>query len=181
MNDAEVLRLRNLRNIALRARALANSLESDSSADHSVLARSAVICWTIARIASGRLRAHPYLSYQKGPSQLRGLADRLIASVVALNARRQNRRFSVYAAQLQAVAREVDDVRALTWSAELSDGLGRMQIHMRRLANELDLEGSGESEATGAVFLPAVKAVGCAEANSLDDITVENNWPYLAI
>jgi hypothetical protein len=179
MIDAEVLRLRNLRNIALRARALANSLDSDSAADHSVLARSAVTCWTIARIATGRLHAHPYLNYHKGPSQLRDLADRVIASVVALNARRQNRRLSVYAAQLQAVAREVDDVRALTWSADLSDALGRMQFQMRRLANELDLKGAGE---TGATFLPRVKAVACADDdNSLDDITVESNWPYLAI
>jgi hypothetical protein len=179
MIDAEVLRLRNLRNLALRARALANSLDSDSSADHSVLARSAVICWTIARIATGRLRAHPYLNYQKGPGPLRDLADRLIASVVALNARRQNRRFSVNAAQLQAVAREVDDVRALTWSPDLSDALGRMQIQMRRLANELDLGALGE---TGATFLPRVKAVARAEADSsLDDITVESNWPFLAI
>ncbi len=46
---------------------------------------------------------------------------------------------SICAQQLQAVAREVDDVRALTWSPELSDALGRMQIQMRRLANELDL------------------------------------------
>jgi hypothetical protein len=182
MIDAEVLRLRNLRNIALRARALANSLDSDSAADHSVLARSAVICWTIARIATGRLRAHPYLNYQKGPSQLRDLADRLITSFVALNARRQNRRLSVYAAQLQAVAREVDDVRALTWSPDLSDALGRMQIQMRRVANELDLKGACEAAATGATFRPRVQAVACAEAaNSLDEITVENNWPYLAI
>jgi len=77
MIDAEVLRLRDLRNMALRARALANSLDSGSLADDSVLARSAVTCWTIARIATGRLRAHPYLSYQKEPGQLRGLADRL--------------------------------------------------------------------------------------------------------
>jgi hypothetical protein len=179
MIEAEVLRLRNLRNMALRARALANSLDSDSASDHSVLARSAVICWTIARIATGRLRAHPYLNYQKGPSQLRELADRLIASFVALNARRQNRRLSVYAAQLQAVAREVNDVRALTWSPDLSDGLGRMQIQMHRLATELEQGAFGE---TGATFLPRVKAVACAEAgDSLNEISVENNWPYLAI
>lgn len=178
MIDAEVLRLRNLRSVALRARAVAYSLDSDSATDHSVLARCAVICWTIARIATGRLRAHPYLNYQRGPSRLQDLTNRLSAALFALNARRQNRRLSAYAEQLQAVAREVDDVRAVTWSPDLSDALGRMQIQMGRLANELDLERTGETSAT---MLPGVKAVACAEAdNSLGDIT-ENNWPYLAI
>ena len=179
MIDAEVLRLRKLRNVALRARALAKALDSDSAEEQSVFARSAVICWTIARVASGRLRAHPYLSYQQGPSQLRDLADRLITSLVAMNARRQNRTLSVYAQQLQTVAREVDDVRALTWSPDLSDALGRMQIQMRRQANELDLGAGGES---GFAMMPRAKAVACAEANnSLDEMTVDNGWPYLAI
>lgn len=180
MIDAEVLRLRNLRNIALRARAVANSLSSDSD---SVLARSAVTCWTIARIATGRLRAHPYLSYQKGPGQLRELADRLLASFVALNARRENRRLSVFARQLQAVARGVDDVRALTWSPDLSDALGRMQIQIRRLANELESGALGEPLGERvATMMPRVQATVCTEAgDSLNDISVENNWPYLAI
>ena len=78
MIDAEVSRLRKLRNVALRARALAKILDSDSQ-EQSVFARSAVICWTIARVASGRLRAHPYLSYQQGPSRMRDVADGLVA------------------------------------------------------------------------------------------------------
>jgi hypothetical protein len=175
MIDAEVLRLRKLRNVALRVRALARILESDSVQEQSVFARSAVICWTIARIASGRLRAHPYLSYQQGPSQLRDLADGVIASLSAFNARRQNRRSSVCAQQLQTVAREVDDVRAVTWSPELSDALGRVQIQMRRLANELDLGALAE---TGTASMPRVKA---ESSNSLDEITADNSWPYLAI
>jgi hypothetical protein len=175
MIDAEVSRLRNLRDIALRARALANSLDSDSD---SVLARSAVICWTIARIATGRLRAHPYLSYQKGPGRLRELADRLLASLVALNARRGNRCLSVFALELQAVASRVDDVRALTWSPDLSDALGRMQIQIRRLANELEL---GALEESGAIVMPRVQAAVRAETGDSVNISVENNWPYLAI
>lgn len=179
MIDAEVMRLRKLRNVALRARALAKILDSDSAEGQTVFARSAVICWTIARIASGRLRAHPYLSYQQGPSPLRDLADGLAASLAALTARRQNRRVLVCAQQLQAVAREVDDVRALTWSAELSDALGRMQIHMRRLANELDLRSLDEN---GAAAMPCVKVMACAETiDSLEEMTAENAWPYLAI
>src|SRR3984885_13932053 len=159
MIDAKVLRLRKLRNVALRDRALARILDSDSVQEQSSLARSSVSWWTIARVASGRVRAHPYLSYQQGPSQLRDLADGVIASLGAFNARRQNRRWSVCAQQLQTVAREVDDVRALTWSPELSDALGRVQIQM-----------------------PRVKvAAGAESGNSLDEMTADNSWPYLAI
>jgi hypothetical protein len=168
MIDAEVMRLRKLRNVALRARALAKALESDRI-DHRVFAESAVSCWTIARIATGRLRAHPYLSYQQGPSQLREFTDRAIASMAAFTARRQNRRFSCYAAELQSVAREVADVRALTWSADLSDALGRAQLQLRGLAQQLD---AGAQREVGAV----------SEAGgALEEIATATNWPYLAI
>jgi hypothetical protein len=175
MIDAEVLRLRKLRNVALRARALGKILDSQSKQEQSVFARSAVICWSIARVASGRLRAHPYLSYQQGPSRLQDLTDGLVASLLAMNARRQKRTLNVYAQQLQAVAREVDDVRALTWLPDLSDALGRMQLQLRRLEHEFDLDARGENS---AAMLPRAKA---ASGNSLDAITADNGWPYLAI
>ena len=179
MIDAEVLRLRRLRDIALRTRALGKFLDSESAADHSVFARSAVACWTVARIATGRLRAHPYLSYQQGPSRLQSVADRLFASLLGLSARRSNRSLTVYGQELQAVAREVDDVRALTWSPDLSDALGRMQIQIRRLTHEL--EGGAHIEA-GATALPRVTAAARPEpATSLDDLAVDTSWPYLAI
>jgi hypothetical protein len=118
------------------------------------------------------------LSYQQGHSALRGMADALIASFSALNARRQNRSVSICAQQLQAVAREVDDARALTWSPELSDALGRMQVQMRRLANELDLGALEE----GGGLLPRAKILACAETSDvLEEMTADNSWPYLAI
>jgi hypothetical protein len=179
MIDAEVLRLRKLRNVALRARALANTLDSDNADERSVFATSALICWTIARIASGRLRAHPYVSYQRGPSRLREFADALLASLVALNARRQNRRFSVYTQELRNVAREVDDVRSLTWSADLSDALGRMQTQISRLANEFDL---GALSETGGLPMPQATALARTEAGgSVGEVAADNSWPYLAI
>jgi hypothetical protein len=179
MIDAEVLRLRKLRSVALRARALAKILDSDCTQEQSVFARSAVMCWTIARIASGHLRAHPYLSYQQGPSALDDAADSLTAALAALNARRRNRRSSVYEQQLRSVAREVNDARALTWSPDLSDALGRIQIRMQRLANELEL---GTLAETGATLTPRTKVVARAEtSNSLDEIAADNAWPYLAI
>lgn len=178
MIDAEVVRLRKLRNVALRARALAKALESDS-VDHGVFAESSIMCWTISRIATGHLRAHPYLSYQQGPSRTRELADRAIASIAAFTARRQNRRFTVYAPELQSVAREVADVRALTWSADLSDALGRAQLQLRGLAQRLD---AGARHESGAVSMPRVNAIVRAEANggALEDMG-RTTWPYLAI
>ena len=181
MIDAEVLRLRKLRNVALRARALAKILDSDSVdglEGQSVFTKSAVICWTIARIASGRLRAHPYVSYQQGRSPLRNLADGLVASLAALNARRQNRRVGICAQQLQTVAREVDDVRALTWSPELSDALGRMQMQMRRLANELDL---GALHEGGGAVMTLPKVLAAETSNALEEMAADTSWPYLAI
>ena len=179
MIDAEVMRLRKLRNVALRTRALAKALESRSTSD-CVFAKSAVMCWTISRIATGRLRAHPYLSYQQGPRRIRALADRALASIAAFTARRQNRPFTVYAPELLCVAREVADVRALTWSADLSDALGRVQLQLRGLAQQLE---AGAQHEPGAVSMPRVKAIVRAEVNggALEGMGTETSWPYLAI
>ena len=178
MIDAEVLRLRRLRDLALRTRALGNFLDSESAAEHSVLARSAVACWTVARIATGRLRAHPYLSYQRGPGRLQSIARCLFVALLGLSARRSNRPLRIYGEQLQAVAREVDDVRALTWSPDLSDALGRMQIQIRRLATELELgayiEAGDSNSRDNAAARPE-------PSSSLDELAVETSWPYLAI
>jgi hypothetical protein len=107
------------------------------------------------------------------------VADRLFAAMLGFSARRSNRPLSVYSEQLQAVAREVDDVRALTWSPDLSDALGRMQIQIRRLANELEL---GAYVEAGGPALPRVIAAARPEANSsLDELAAEASWPYLAI
>ena len=176
MIDAEVVRLRKLRDIALRTRALAKVLDADSTIHNSVYARSALICWTIVRVASGRLRAHPYLNYQKGPSRWRQLADRLSAVMTGLTVRGRDRRLAAYAQQVQSVDREVADVRALTWSPDLSDALGRTQIQMRRLARELNIGGEP------ATIVPRVKPLVRADAGtSLNGIAAEDSWPYLAI
>jgi len=138
------------------------------------------MCWTIARIATGHVRAHPYLSYQKDPGRIRALADRSMASTTAFVARRRNRRLTVCALELQRVAREVSDVRALTWSAGLSDALGRTQLWLRRLAEELD---AGVHIELGTTAVPRLSARARAEVNggALEGIGAENSWPYLAI
>src|ERR1700761_8170204 len=75
MND-EVIRLRQLRKTALKLRALAMSLETDRHS-RSLYQRASVLTWRIARIATGKLRSHPYLSYQKDQGLLESGADRI--------------------------------------------------------------------------------------------------------
>ena len=83
MNDPEVARLRRLRSEALRVRELALALGSTQSADDRLLARGACTGWRIARVVSGRLKAHPYLRYQRGVSLGSIVANRLFAGSVA--------------------------------------------------------------------------------------------------
>jgi hypothetical protein len=176
MNDAEVARLRELRNVALRVRALAKGLDGDPTVEDSIFKRSAVLCWNIARIATGRLRAHPYLRYQKGPGLVRRWSDRIGASASAMLARYQGRSLIVHAAELQLLARELDDARALTWSPDLSDALGRAQWRMRRLAGELHAADPREHAIGNAARTEAQ-----ASDKTLGNIEVAGDWPYLAI
>lgn len=170
MTDAEVTRLRRLRNTALNARALAAMLESSSSHRDSVFSRSGVRCWQIAQVVTGRLRAHPYLSYQRGPSELRRVYGGIRASLLSSAARYSGRSLQALSDELQNVARELDDARALTWSTDLSDTLGRSQTQIRRLMAEVDAVDGG--------------AVGARKVETRTAIEGEThlagNWPYLA-
>ena len=146
MIDTEVMRLRRLRNTVLRARALAAELEAAQSRRNSLFSRTAVNCWQIARVVTGRLRAHPYLNYQRGIQGELGTRS--------LMASRQGRRPALLPVcasgkglsepanpvrlKLHRVAHELDDARALTWSADLSDTFGRLQAQIRRLIAEVD-------------------------------------------
>jgi hypothetical protein len=170
MIDADVVRLRHLRDAALRARALARALKSDSAKDTALFTKNAVIYWNIARVATGRLRAHPYLSYQKGPGRGRQLADRMIAAIAAFIAGHRGRNLDVLSKELHSVAREVDDARAVTRSPDFSDSLGRSQVQLRRAAREL-------SDAQPR--LETVRVV--ADDTALKAMDAESNWPYLAI
>ena len=173
MIDAEVMRLRRLRDTALRVRALAMALEPSDSAHNSVISRSAVACWRIARIITGRLRGHPDLRYQQGPGELRTLLDRISAGVRGTAARSRKRALEVLAGEMRSVGRALDDARALTLSPELSDDWGRSQIQVRRLIAELggvsrrDVQDSEPRELE-------LDSIPEAEGD------VGGNWPYLA-
>jgi hypothetical protein len=177
MTDMEVIRLRGLRNTALRARAIAAALDSDPARPGSVFSASAQICWRIARLMTGRLRAHPYLRYQRGPSELRAAYHRVNAATLGAIARFRGRHRQIYAGELRQVARELDDARALTWSAELSDTLGRLQTQVRRLLEELD---AGALAEAGLRHETAPRAGARAGAVRDQAESVAGDWPYLA-
>jgi hypothetical protein len=79
---------------------------------------------------------------------------------------------------LQRVARELDDARALTWSSDLSDTLGRSQIEIRTLIKELDADARNEAGSRQETVARIVTRTG----NGRDVAGgVGVNWPYLAI
>ena len=181
MNDPEVLRLRQLRNTALRARAIAAALRSAATETCSprvaTLSSSAAACWRIARVITGRLRAHPYPRYQQGPSQFRDACHRVGARMLATIASHRGRSLQTLSGELRRVVGELDDARALTWSAELSDTFGRLQTQIRRLIHELD---AGARHEAGSVREAAVRIEARAEARPGDAGGAAANWPYLA-
>ena len=180
MNDPEVLRLRQLRNTALRARAIAAALRSSAetcSSRTATLSSSAAACWRIARVITGRLRAHPYPGYQQGPSQLRDACHQVGARMLATIASHRGRSLQTLSGELRRVVGELDDARALTWSADLSDTFGRSQTQIRMLIQELD---AGARNEAGSLREAAVRIEARAEARPGDARGTAANWPYLA-
>jgi hypothetical protein len=185
MIDDEVMRLRRLRNTALRAREIAAMLDSNAADRSSVLSQSAVSCWRIARVITGRLREHPYPSYQRGPSTVRCVYQGISAAMVAAIARYRGRTFRTFSAELQCLARELDDARALTCSTELSDTFGRSQAQIRTLIKELEAAALVEM---GADVRADVRHANARNADGRNpdarnpDAGSEGRvgWPYLA-
>jgi hypothetical protein len=183
MIDTEVMRLRGLRNTALRARAIAAALDLGAAHRNSVFSRSALCCWRVARVITGWLRAHPYLSYQQGQSEVRGLYDRLSADLLGRVARYRGGSLHIFADELRRVAREVDDARALTWCSDLSDSLGRSQAQIRELIKELDAGRRDEEDARPetALRIAARTSPLRHDAGRQDADSGAGIWPYLAI
>jgi hypothetical protein len=177
MIDSEVMRLRRLRDTALRVRAIAAVLDSRPARRSSLLARGGQNCWRIARVITGTLRAHPYLNYQRGPSEVRAVYDRIRASLLGGIARYRGRSLQMFCIELQCVARELDDTRALTWSADLSDALGRSQSQIRILIKELDAAARSEA---GSRIETETRVDARSGALQDDAGSVAGNWPYLA-
>jgi hypothetical protein len=186
MIDTEVMRLRRLRDTALKARALAAALDSGTDRHSSVFTRSAVSCWRISRVITGWLRAHPYARYQRGPSDMRGVYDRLSAAVQSAIAQSGGRSLQTLSRELQLVARGLDDARALTWSSDLSDTFGRSQLQIRALLNELGSDIRDAVPPTRTAVAPRHGTPARLETRTTDGRRdaaggLAGNWPYLAI
>lgn len=167
----EVTRLRNLRKLALRARALAAVLRRRDDRRDSAFARGALICWQISRICTGRLRSHPCEAFQRGPTVpeiLQGALDALVAGFVA---HRLGRRTRAFHAELRHVAQALADARALTLSPGLSDDFGRAQGQLRLIVSELSLRAQLERGVVQPAQRPETPAAGARPAGS----------PYLAL
>jgi hypothetical protein len=178
MIDPEVARLRRLRREALRVREIARALGSTEWAKNdALLSRGACASWRIARVVSGRLKAHPYLRYQKGVGVGSLLRNRVLGAYLRLARKNRMQGLKEYEAQLQGLARRLDDARALTWSTSFSDSLGRSQTEIRSLIQVLALE-------TKSALVPERSLIrAAARADSLVGNlapTIEGDWPYLA-
>lgn len=174
MTDPEVARLRRLRSEALRVREVARALNA-TPWSNDLLARGACASWRLARLVSGRLKAHPYLRYQRGVGLGSILANRLSASFLAATARNQMHALKRYESALQALVRHLDDARALSWSSDFSDTLGRSQYEFQSLLEDL-----------APITRNSLPAGPPKRATRTDGLvgglarTVEGDWPYLA-
>jgi hypothetical protein len=192
MTFDEVVRLRNMRNKALRMRALASTLGACEGDRSSVFSRGAAIGWRISRVITGTLRGHPFAPYQRGPSVGRRMFDQVGVRLEAAVARRNRRSWELFAEELRGVYRELNDARAVTRSAELSDSFGRFLLQMRRLQQEMDIDlrHAGAAQQQSAVRLDGTMRVGGPigiagamrrkDRVDLDDSAASGSWPYLA-
>jgi hypothetical protein len=178
MIDTEVMRLRKLRNMALRVRAVAAVLSTECTTQQRTIAISALVSWRVARLITGRLWAHPNLSYQKGPHRIRHLLDRAAAVVIGATLRHRGHAVRAYAAQVQNLARELDDTRALTWDQDWSDTLGRAHRQLRGVMQLLPAVASPTARVAERRI--ATNSRLPANGRRLDDVAISNDWPYLA-
>jgi hypothetical protein len=187
MFDSEVERLRRLRGSALRTRAVARALRGrqpgNPSRNDDLLDRARCAAWRIARAVSGHLRAHPYASFQKGAGLGILLRNSMVATAASFGASTHDQALHYLGSQLGRLAHELDDVRALTWAADLSDQLGRSQREIRELLTATECVTQMGSGQLGAVPTGQVSAVplGSAVVEGASERPLPGaDWPYLA-
>jgi hypothetical protein len=174
MFDKEIERLRRLRAAALRVRAVARALRPGDT----LLNRGRCAAWRVARTVSGRLRAHPYASYQKDAGIGVVVANSLAAANAALGVRTRRQGLLRLEAYLSSLARELSDVRALTSASDLNDSFARSQIEICALLSALGVETRGHYEPPRTQLSEASAMATVTDAGRA--ITVDSDWPYLA-
>jgi len=169
MIDKEVERLRRLRATALRVRTVARALGPHDA----LLNRGRCAAWRVARTVSGRLRAHPYASFQKDAGIGVVVSNSLAAANAALGVKTRRQGLLRFEAHLRSLARELSDVGALTRASDLNDNFSRSQIEIRALLAALAYE-------TGRIHLPEASAIPPI-SNTRGAAAVDSEWPYLAL
>jgi hypothetical protein len=162
-------------------RAIARTLSSRPYAlNDALLGGGAGASWRIARAVSGRLKAHPYASYQQDAGLGQQLRDKLFASFLALGIRSRVRALAEFESHVCALARQLADVRALTSSPELSASLGRSQNETKTLLEAVARGTVREPPSTSdSIPLPHGCAVAASGAGNVAT-SIAGEWPYLA-
>ena len=175
MIDKEVERLRRLRATALRVRTVARALSPSRALNPGdpLLNRGRCAAWRVARIVSGRLRAHPYASFQRDAGISVVLANSLSAANAALGVKTRKQGLLRFETHLKSLARELSDVRALTCAPDLNDNFARSQIEIRALLAALAYETGGFHVPEASTIPPIANARGAA--------AVDSDWPYLHV
>ena len=189
MIDSEVERLRRLREVALRVRAVGRALAAcKAGRGNGLLRRGRCVAWRVARTVTGRLRAHPYAPFTRDASLGVILRNGVIAKVLALSVANRADALQKLEAQMRALGRELDDARALTWAADLSDTFGRSQAEIRSLLGAIQASVLA-TPARVAVAPPAIVAAGLAGAAATSSgaspvaaarAVRESRWPFVA-
>jgi hypothetical protein len=181
MIDPEVARLRRLRDEALRVRQIARRLGAARwGINDPLLRRGACASWRIVRVVAGKLIEHPYLRYQQGAGAGSLLGNCLAAEWIALTRKDRPQGLKALAVELQSLSRQLDDARALTWSTDFSDTLGRSQSELKSLVQTLAAETEGVS------LEPRLRPAHAEAAPRADSLVgglaqrLEGDWPYLA-
>jgi hypothetical protein len=188
MIDPEVARLRRLRDEALRVREIARRLGTARwGIQEPLLARGACTSWRIARVVTGKLIEHPYLRYQQGTGMGTLVGNRLAAAWIALMSKDRTTGLKAYVTELESLSRTLGDARALTWSTDLSDALGRSQneIKLQLAALAVELHGVETESVPVETRLP-VRSLRSPSVARTDGLVgelakgLEADWPYLA-
>jgi hypothetical protein len=188
MIDPEVARLRRLRDEALRVREIARRLGTARwAADDSLLERGACASWRIVRMTTGKLVEHPYPRYHQGAGVGTLFGNRVGAEWIFLGSKDRAAGLKTFAAELESLARQLGDARALTWSTDFSDALGRSQNELKNLLQTLatEIQGAKTEPALVETRLPS-RTERAASAVRTDRLAgelakgFETDWPYLA-
>jgi hypothetical protein len=181
MIDPEVARLRRLRDEALRVRQIARRLGAARwGINDPLLNRGACASWRLARVVTGKLIEHPYLRYQQGAGLGSLLGNRLAAEWIAVTRKDRAQGLKTLAFELQSLSRQLEDARALTWSTDFSDTLGRARSEIDGLLQGL------AAESQGVMLEPRLRPARAEGVPRTDSLVgglaqrLEGDWPYLA-